>query len=94
MKTRWGSAKVEKGSIVLNLELAKQPQRSIDYAVLHELLHLLDRTHSAKFKSLMDEHMPDWRERQAELNASQILWCSSADEHQIAPQPDSSATTP
>lgn len=77
MKTRWGSANVEKGSLVLNLELAKQPQRSIDYVVLHELVHLLDRTHSAKFKSLMNEHMSDWRERQAELNASQSLWCAA-----------------
>jgi predicted metal-dependent hydrolase len=74
MRTRWGTANVDKARVTFNLELAKQSERSLDYVVLHELAHLLDRTHSAKFTSLMDTNMPDWRERQAALNASQALW--------------------
>ncbi len=77
MKTRWGTANVDKARIIFNLELAKQSERCLEYVVLHELVHLLDRTHSAKFKRLMDTNMPDWRDRQAELNASQSLWCGS-----------------
>lgn len=77
MKTRWGTANIDKNQIVLNLELAKKPKRSVEYVVVHELMHFIDRTHSQKFKTLMDKNLPNWRERQAELNSGQNLWCGT-----------------
>ena len=68
MKTRWGSCNPSTGKILLNLELAKKPHKCLDYVVLHELLHLIERYHNKHFKSLLDRHMPDWRRRQSELN--------------------------
>lgn len=68
MKARWGSCSPSKGHILLNLELAKKPLRSLEYVVLHELLHLIEPSHNKYFKSLLDQYMVDWRQRQDELN--------------------------
>jgi hypothetical protein len=48
--------------------LAKKPQRCLEYIVAHELLHLVERTHSARFIALLDRHMPRWKIYRAELN--------------------------
>jgi predicted metal-dependent hydrolase len=69
MKTKWGSCNPVSRSILLNLELAKKPIECIEYVVAHELAHLHERTHSERFVALLDEHLPDWRRRRAELNA-------------------------
>ncbi|HEX8775257.1 MAG TPA: SprT family zinc-dependent metalloprotease [Pyrinomonadaceae bacterium] len=68
MKTRWGTCKVELKQIRLNLELAKKPSSSLEYIIVHELVHLLERRHNARFVALMDKFMPQWRFHQAELN--------------------------
>jgi predicted metal-dependent hydrolase len=69
MKTKWGSCNPVSRSILLNLELAKKPIECIEYVIAHELAHLHERTHSERFVALLDEHLPDWRRRRAELNA-------------------------
>lgn len=68
MKTKWGSCNVDDRRIWLNLELAKKPKYCLDYVVLHEIIHLKERLHSARFKALLDKHMPSWRKRREELN--------------------------
>jgi predicted metal-dependent hydrolase len=68
MKTRWGTCHHETGRIWLNLELAKKPFGCIEYVVVHELLHLRERTHNERFVSLMTEHLPTWRSSKQELN--------------------------
>ena len=70
MKTKWGSCNHEKAHIRLNSELAKKPVPCLEYIIVHEMMHLLEPTHSARFISLMDTHLPMWRERKAELNAT------------------------
>lgn len=70
MKTKWGSCNHEKAHIRLNSELAKKPVPCLEYIIVHEMMHLLEPTHSARFVSLMDTHLPMWRERKAELNAT------------------------
>jgi predicted metal-dependent hydrolase len=72
MKTRWGTCTPKAGRIWLNLELAKKPVRCLEYIVVHELVHLLERHHDDKFVSLMDKHLPQWRARQQELNAAPL----------------------
>lgn len=68
MKTRWGSCNHERRTIRLNTELAKKPVECLEYIVLHELVHLLEPTHSAKFKALVQQHMPNWELRRQALN--------------------------
>lgn len=68
MKTKWGTCQTASRSIWLNHELAKKNPRCLEYIVVHELTHLIERTHNERFIELMDLHMPDWRARRDELN--------------------------
>lgn len=68
MKTRWGSCNTEDRRIWLNLELAKKPLQCIEYVVVHELVHLLERHHNDRFFALMDTHLPRWRFLKDTLN--------------------------
>lgn len=68
MKTRWGTCNPRAQSIRLNSELGKKPLKYLDYVVLHEMVHFLERSHNEVFQSYMHQFMPDWRQRQSELN--------------------------
>ena len=67
MKTRWGSCSWQKGKITLNTLLIKAPQDCIDYVVLHELAHFINRRHDAAFYSYIAAIMPNWKERRKTL---------------------------
>lgn len=68
MKTRWGTCNIEARRIWVNLELAKKPDRCVEYIVVHEMVHLLERKHNDHFVELMDKFMPMWRTYREELN--------------------------
>lgn len=68
MKTKWGTCNIEKKRIWINLELAKKPIHCLEYIVVHELIHLLERHHNEKFSLLMEKHMPQWKFFKEELN--------------------------
>ncbi len=68
MRTKWGSCTIESKKIRLNLELAKKPIECLEYIVVHELVHLLERKHNKHFVKLMDQNMPKWRFHRDELN--------------------------
>ena len=68
MKTKWGSCSPASKSIRLNTDLAKKPPECLEYIVVHEMTHLLEPTHNARFISLMDQFMPKWRFYKDELN--------------------------
>jgi predicted metal-dependent hydrolase len=68
MKTKWGGCNHRAATIRLNTELAKKPRDLLEYVVLHEMLHLIEPTHSERFVALLGEHYPAWREARAELN--------------------------
>jgi predicted metal-dependent hydrolase len=68
MKTKWGSCNPVARTIRLNTELAKKPVECLEYIVVHELIHLLEPTHNARFLMLMDRLMPQWRDRRDMLN--------------------------
>ena len=72
MKTRWGGCNAEAQRIWLNLELAKKPIQCLEYVVVHELVHLIERNHDGKFIALMDRHLPAWRHRKRELAAAPL----------------------
>lgn len=69
MKTKWGSCTPESGYIRLNTDLAKKPPECLEYIVVHELVHLLEPTHNARFVALMDVHLPQWQQLRRRLNA-------------------------
>ncbi len=68
MKTKWGGCNHRAGTIHLNTELVKKPKDLLEYVVVHEMLHLIEPTHSQRFIDLLDKHYPNWREARAELN--------------------------
>lgn len=68
MKTRWGTCNIEAERVWLNLELAKKPVHCLEYIVVHELMHLLERHHNERFVGLMNGFMPTWRFYREELN--------------------------
>jgi predicted metal-dependent hydrolase len=61
MKTKWGSCNPRAGTIRLNTELAKKPKECLEYIVVHEMVHLLEPTHNARFVAFMDQFIPNWQ---------------------------------
>jgi predicted metal-dependent hydrolase len=72
MKTRWGTCNIVARRIWVNLELAKKPLPCLEYILVHEMVHLLERHHSDRFKDLMDTLMPQWRLYRDKLNQSPL----------------------
>lgn len=68
MRTRWGSCNPLARTIRLNTDLAKKPRECLEYVLVHELVHLLEPTHNARFVSLMNRFMPRWQEYRKALN--------------------------
>jgi len=68
MKTKWGSCNPKARHVRLNTELVKKPKDLLEYVIVHEIIHLIEPTHSERFLALLTEHFPTWREARAELN--------------------------
>ncbi len=67
MKTKWGTCNRKARRIWINLELAKKPQECLEYIVVHEMVHLLERYHNSTFYGYMDRFLPDWHTYKAML---------------------------
>lgn len=72
MKRKWGACRPHSGDIVFNLELMKYPEIAIEYVVLHELAHLIEPSHNARFKGILTCHMPNWQEVEGILNQRRL----------------------
>ena len=72
MKTKWGSCNIEARRIWINLELAKKPVECLEYIIVHELAHLLERNHNDRFIAIMDRCMPKWRSVRDLLNSAPL----------------------
>lgn len=70
MRTKWGTCNIQAKRIWLNLELAKKPQHCLEYVIVHEMVHLLERNHNKRFKAYMEKFMPQWRLYKDELNCA------------------------
>lgn len=68
MKTKWGSCTTESKKLWFNIELAKKPIDCIEYIVVHEMVHLIERNHNKNFVILMDRYLPNWRTQKNILN--------------------------
>jgi predicted metal-dependent hydrolase len=77
MKTKWGTCNVDARRIWINLELAKKPLHCLEYILVHEMTHLLERHHNSRFVDYMDHFLPQWRSYKDDLNrypVSHIDW--------------------
>lgn len=72
MKTKWGTCNIGARRIWLNLELAKKPVYCLEYVILHEMVHLLERRHNARFMAYMSRYMPQWQLHRDELNRAPL----------------------
>lgn len=68
MKTRWGTCNHKEARILLNLELAKKPPACLEYVIVHELLHVIEKKHNANFVEMMEKYIPKWHSIKEELN--------------------------
>ena len=68
MKTKWGTCNIVARRIWLNLELIKKPEICLEYVIVHEMVHLLERKHNDRFAALMDRALPQWGLHREELN--------------------------
>ena len=72
MKTKWGTCKIEAKRIWLNTELAKKTIENIEYVLVHEMVHLLERNHNDRFIAYLDKFLPKWRHLREQLNRSAL----------------------
>lgn len=72
MKTRWGTCNTDARRIWINLELAKKSPSCLEYLVVHELVHLVERRHNERFRELMNRYLPQWRMYRDELNRTPL----------------------
>jgi len=88
MKTRWGTCNPDARRLWLNSELAKKPIPCLEYVVVHEMVHLIERAHNDRFRKILDRVMPGWGSRLDELNREHLVdegWggASSGDHHDV-----------
>jgi len=70
MKTRWGSCNTRARRIWLSLKLAEKSYNCLEYVVVHEMVHLLERGHGKAFKAQMNRVLPDWKNIRKKLKNS------------------------
>lgn len=68
MKTRWGSCIPEKKSITFNISLAQKDLECVEYVVVHELIHLIEPTHSTNFYRILEKNIPNWKILRERMN--------------------------
>lgn len=69
MKAKWGSFNAKSRKVNLNLQLVKKSIVCIEYIILHELAHSIEKTHNNRFLAILDKYMPTWKEIKDLLNA-------------------------
>ena len=78
MKTRWGSCNTQSKRILINLQLVKKPVQCLEYVIIHELVHLLERNHTNRFRSLVEKFCPNWKESKRLLNEYPLDYMKNA----------------
>jgi predicted metal-dependent hydrolase len=69
MKTKWGSCNITDRRIWLNLDLVRKTPSCLEYVIVHEMIHLLERKHGDRFIALMNQYLPQWKQIRGELNS-------------------------
>ena len=85
MRTKWGICNIEKRRIWLNLQLAKKTPECLEYVIIHELVHFLERNHNERFCEYMNHFCPNWREIKENLNQQMLDHFSGNEENSHEP---------
>ena len=64
--SRWGLCNVRDRSICISAYVLLLPEWCAEHVVVHEMCHLLEPSHNARFHALMDRYFPRWREARRE----------------------------
>lgn len=68
MNTKWGTCNIKTQKIWLSIKLAKKSPQCVEYVVVHEMVHLLERLHNQRFKKFMSQFLPNWKELSKQLH--------------------------
>lgn len=79
MRTRWGTCNIDERRIWINLQLVKKPQECLEYIIIHELVHLLEKNHTNRFNALVEEYCPTWKEAKKLLTEMPLDYMSKGD---------------
>ena len=74
MKSHWGSCNCEKQTLRLNSELAKRGTEYLEYVIVHEMLHIIEKSHNRRFYRLLEQYLPDWKNIRKKINAGEISY--------------------
>jgi len=72
MKTHWGSCNGARQTLRLNSELAKRKRECLEYVIVHEMLHIIEKSHNRKFYSLMNKYLPEWKIIRKKMNTGEL----------------------
>lgn len=68
LKSKWGRCNITTKELLFNVSLVHRPVICLEYVVLHELAHLYEASHNARFKLFLSRYMSDWQQRRNILN--------------------------
>ena len=69
MKTKWGSCSPTMRTLRLNSELAKISPEYLEYVIVHEMLHVIEKGHNKKFYGLLAKYIPGWKTLRKKMNS-------------------------
>ena len=69
MKSHWGSCNCTRQTIRLNSELAKRNPECLEYVIVHEMLHIIEKGHNRNFYRLLNKYIPEWKAIRKKMNS-------------------------
>lgn len=72
MKTKWGTCNIQQQRIWLNLELIRTPPHCLEYVIVHEMTHLLERLHNERFHKLIEHFLPTYKNAKRDLKQTKL----------------------
>jgi predicted metal-dependent hydrolase len=72
LRSGTASCNTDSKTIRINSELGKKDSECLEYIVVHEMVHLIERSHNDRFRSLMDKYYPKWSHVRAQLNRAPL----------------------
>ncbi len=79
MKTRWGTCNIDERRIWINLQLAKKPIECLEYVLVHELVHLLEKNHTHRFHALVGKYYHTWKDAKKTLESMPLDYLEKGD---------------
>ena len=72
MKSHWGSCNHIKKTLRLNTELVKRDPMCLEYVIVHEMLHIIEKGHNRNYYRLLNRHFPEWKTIRKKMNSGEI----------------------